>query len=173
MTMRQDLRDAIRTMRRSPGFTLLAVGMLGLAIGVNATAFGLINALVFRPLPGVEARDRLVTIYPGRTTPDGVALAGNADYVDFAAYAAAPAGLDGLAAAGRTPLSVAAASTTAPIVGELVSDNYFDVLGAHPARGRFFTRGEARPGPGERARVDVGPRRHRPRAGGALGGRWP
>lgn len=146
MTMRQDLRDAIRTMRRSPGFTLLAVGMLGLAIGVNATAFGLINALVFRPLPGVEARDRLVTIYPGRTTPDGVALAGNADYVDFAAYAAAPAGLDGLAAAGRTPLSVAAASTTAPIVGELVSDNYFDVLGAHPARGRFFTRGEARPG---------------------------
>lgn len=146
MSMRQDLRDAVRTLRRSPGFTLLAVAMLGAGIGVNTAAFGLINALVYRPLPGVESRDRLVAIYPGRTTPDGMAIAGNADYVDFVAYRDAPAGLEGLAAAGRTPVAVSVGDESLPLAAELVSDNYFELLGTRPARGRFFARDEARPG---------------------------
>ena len=145
MTMRQDLRDGVRTLRRSPGFTALAVVMLGLGIGVNAAAFSLINALLYRPLPGVAARDHLVSIYPGRATPEGVEVVGNADYADFVAYGEV-AGLAGLAATGRTPVTVSAGEETLPLAGELVSANYFEVLGTRPSRGRFFARDEARPG---------------------------
>ena len=50
----QDLRYAVRILRRSPGFTLTAIGVLAFGIGLNVTAFGLVNTAMFRPLPRIE-----------------------------------------------------------------------------------------------------------------------
>ena len=62
--MIQDLRFAARTLRRSPGFTLTAALTLGLGIGVTSVMFGVIHAVLLRPLP-YPAQDRLM-LYPRR-----------------------------------------------------------------------------------------------------------
>ena len=133
-TVIQDVRFGLRVLRKSPGFTVVAVFTLALAIGANAVVFGVLNALILRPL-NVPQPESLYGIDRARDDPTQQSLQSYPDYLDLrdrnrsfdalAAYGIAEAGLD----TGENP--------SRAWVYE-VSGNYFDALEVHPYLGRFF-----------------------------------
>jgi predicted permease len=124
-----DIRFALRTLARSPGFAAVAVLSLALGIGANALVFGVVNALLLRPLP-VEHPERLVFIanesFNSQSFPN---------YRDLRDRNKTFAGLVGYRLA---PMEVESVSGATRIWGLLATGNYFDVLGVHPLMGRFF-----------------------------------
>jgi putative ABC transport system permease protein len=134
-TLAADLRLAGRTLRRTPLVAAVVVGTIAIGIGGVATIFSALNALVLRPLPATTDGAQLVGIE--RRTPDaseGVS-ASNA----FSRYLEANAhAFDGVAAWSRVSLSIARGGRGFTASGNIVSGNYFTVLGVRPALGRFF-----------------------------------
>ncbi|HYC32514.1 MAG TPA: ADOP family duplicated permease, partial [Gemmatimonadales bacterium] len=130
-----DLRLALRRLRLAPGFTALAVLMLGLGIGATTTVFTLLNTVFLRPPAAVRAPDQLVAIY---TSDYSGPRFGNTSFPDLEAFRAGTAGT--LETAGYTiaPLSVSTGAERFRTAGELVTRNYFSVLGVAPALGRLF-----------------------------------
>ena len=129
-TLLQDARFSIRLLRKSPGFTLVAVATLALAIGANAVVFGLMNGLILRPLNVPQAETLFGTVYGDgsgfQSYPNYLDLRDrNHSFEDLAAFNFAFAGVD----KGNDP-SLA--------TGYAVSGNYFDVLRVKPYLGRFF-----------------------------------
>jgi len=127
----QDLRFAFRMLRKSPGFTAVAVVTLAVAIGANAVVFGVLNALILRPL-NVPHAQSLYGIERGsdkavnQSYPDYLDLRDrNRSFEDLAAYNVASVGLD----TGNNP-------TGAWLLE--VTGNYFDALGVQPYLGRFI-----------------------------------
>ena len=129
----QDLRLAFRMLRKSPGFTVVAVVTLALAIGANALVFGALNALLLRPL-NVPQADSLYGIEHGgngyQSYPNYLDERDrNRSFADLAAYNITDAGL----ATDKDPSHVWVYEA---------SGNYFDVLGIQPYLGRFFHRSD-------------------------------
>ncbi|HTU46535.1 MAG TPA: ABC transporter permease [Bryobacteraceae bacterium] len=130
-TLVSDVRFGLRVLRKSPGFTIVAVLTLALAICANAVVFGVLNAVILRPLNvphpeslyGIErGRDK----YVSQSYPDYLDLRDrNRSFDGLAAYNLAYVGLD----TGNNPL---------PAWVEEVTGNYFDALGVQPYLGRFF-----------------------------------
>ena len=140
-TLGQDLRFAVRTLRKSPGFTGVAVLTLALGIGANTSVFTLIYALAIRPLP-VKDASSLVSIYHhfrGNPHARGVQdLPYYISYPEYANYRDGRRSFSGLAAYAETTLSLGGADPQS-LPGLLVSCNYFDVLGVHFTDGRGFS----------------------------------
>ena len=136
-TLLQDLKYALRRMRRAPGFTAVAIATLALGIGANAAVFRAVDAALFRPLPFPEA-DRLVRFF---STRNGVRFAG-VSRLDLRDVAASARSFEGIAACDRWRKNVAGlGGSVAPeetVVG-LVPENYFDLLRIRPLLGRPFT----------------------------------
>jgi predicted permease len=122
----QDLRYAFRALRRSPGFTAVAVFSLALGIGANTAVFGVLEALVLRPLP-VRAPEELVFVEP--TTHSFPA------YRDLRDRNVT---LSGLIAYRVSPVGLGTGDATSRGWAYLATGNYFDVLGVKPLAGRFF-----------------------------------
>ena len=146
----QDLRFALRTLRKSPAFTAAAILTLALGIGVNTSIFSLLYSLVLRPLP-VKNPASIVSIYQqfhghySRGVYGAGSLLSYPEYVNFRDSAHA---FSGLAAFADDQLSLGGATGEA-IPALLASCNYFDVLGAEIALGRDFSPGDCRaPGAG-------------------------
>ncbi len=127
----QDLRYALRTLRRRPGFTATAILSLALGIGANTAIFSFIHAILLRPVP-VPEPERLVSIYH-RSTQGGLS---SSSYPDYAFYREHNDVFTGMVAFLRVPMLVG--DSEEKISAELVSGDYFPVLGLKPAAGRWF-----------------------------------
>lgn len=139
----QDLRFGARALRRSPGFTAVALLSMALAIGVNTAVFSLINAIVLRPLP-VKNPGELVALYAMNSKNSGYSTTSYPDYVDYRQRNEA---FSDLAAFSDVPLSLSLDTQSERVDGEIVSGNYFSVLGIEPVAGRtFLPEEDAQPG---------------------------
>ena len=141
----QDLRYAIRALRRSPIFAMTAVLSLGVGIAGNAIVFGLADAYLFRYQPGLADPQRLVEVARVRASGGAVAVEdGGFDtfsYPNYLDYRARQTVFDGLAAyhvGGLARFGLGTGDDAVPVPGADVSANYFDVLGVPMARGRAF-----------------------------------
>ena len=132
----QDLRFGVRMLLKSPTFTAVAVLTLALGIGANTAVFTFLDALLLRPLAGVTQPDQLVQI--GRQYPDKTYLS-DSTYPDYLDYRAQNTVLSGLAAMAPRGFHLSTGSETERVEGELVSGNYFDVLGVPAAFGRLIS----------------------------------
>ncbi|HVR08922.1 MAG TPA: ABC transporter permease [Thermoanaerobaculia bacterium] len=137
-----DLRFATRALLRRPAFTLIVVLSLGLGVGANSTIFSLVNALLFRPLPVADS-GRLVKIYnrDAKASSGGVAAFSHLNsYLNWRDYREQARSFTGILGYDWAGMSVAIRGGEANlVVGQLVSENYFDLLGVRAARGRTFT----------------------------------
>src|SRR5438067_5439994 len=137
--MIQDIRYGFRMLRRSPGFSVLAILCLTLGIGANAAVFSWIEGILLRPFPLVADQDRLLAV---AGTSRGAAGTNDMSWPDFQDLARNCTLIESFIAEKitGTTLSIGDRAERAP--GSMVSANYFDAIGVHPALGRGFERGE-------------------------------
>jgi predicted permease len=133
--LRQDLRYALRRLGRAPGFTLIALLTLSLGIGANTAIFSLINAALFRPVPLAPRPDRLVAIFTSDFSSSQYSASSWPDYEDFRRETGI---FSNVAALTTTPFNLARGNQLERVQAELVSADYFPMLGLTPARGRLL-----------------------------------
>jgi len=137
-TVIQDLRYGARMSLRSPGFTLVAVFTLAIGIAANTTVFSWLDMMLLRPVPGASKGSQLVSFES--VAADGGPLA--TSYADYRDYRDQLTLVSGLTAIVPATLSIGVDDQADRAWGELVSGNYFDVLGVRPALGRLFSKEE-------------------------------
>ena len=130
-----DLRYALRTLRRSPGFTTVAVLTLAIGIGANTAIFSILSALFYRPLP-FAAPERLASIVKHFGSSDAGQI-----YIDppsFFDWTADTNVFQGAALIAHRSANLSTAEHPEHAEGNEVSVGTFDLLGIHPALGRPF-----------------------------------
>jgi len=137
----QDLRFGLRLLRKSPGFSAVAILILGLGIGANTTIFSLVNAVLLQALPFPNA-SQIVLIF-GRTdkvpqTP--------MSYPDFEDFRKQSQSFDGISAWAGQSINLTGQEKPERVRGAFVSANFFSLLGVLPTQGRLFAVGEDEPG---------------------------
>jgi predicted permease len=130
----QDLQHALRMIRRNPGFAAVTIFTLALGIATSSTVFGWVDAILLHPLPGGEQPDRLVAL---ETLAPGGAFVTNSypDYIDFRDRLKL---VSGIAVTHPAAFSVGQEEHAERVWGELVSGNFFSVLGTKAELGRTF-----------------------------------
>src|SRR6266542_12233 len=131
----QDLRYGARMLIKNPGFTLIAVMTLALGIGANTAVFSFINPLLFKPLRGVAESERLAQV---SQTHDGRGFS-EFSYPDYLDYRDHNTVMSGLAVRAGGAFNLNDGREAERVEGEMVSGNYFDVLGVKSERGRLLT----------------------------------
>ena len=129
-----DLRFAWRMLAGRPFFSLVAVLMLGLGIGANATIFSWVETVILRPVPGVDV-SRLVALH-GTTSARNDLSFSYPNFVDLRAMR--PDGIDDLIAFRGVAMNLRADGEPRRIWGQMVTPNFFDLLAIRPALGRGF-----------------------------------
>jgi len=136
----QDLRYAVRTLVERPGFTVVAVLTIALGVGGTTAMFGVVDAVLLRPLPYAEP-DRLVMLWT--RTPGGPQAA--ASWPEFVDWREQSHSFADMAVWRGQSVSLTGGAEPERVVGAFVSDRFFPLLGARPALGRTFTAEETDP----------------------------
>jgi putative ABC transport system permease protein len=136
----QDVRFAMRTLRRSPGFTATAVLTLGLGIGMTTAMFSVVDAVLLRPLPLPQA-ERVVSLTPRIA---GVERRGSPGLL--AAWSEGSRSLASVAATAPRHATILAGNAAERIAGVAVTATYFDVVAVRPVLGRTLGRADDVPG---------------------------
>src|SRR5215472_4454643 len=126
----QDIRFALRMLRKSPGFTVVAILTLALGIGANTGVFSVVNTLILRPLP-VERPSELAFLQNARYGP-------SQSFPNYRDLRDRNQTFSGLVGYRMAPMELETERGAERIWGYLATGNYFDVLGVKPALGRFF-----------------------------------
>lgn len=127
--LRGDIKFALRTLRRSPGFTLTAVLSMALGVGANTVVFSTVNSLLLRPIPADQPQQ---LYFVNRSAENNQSYPAYLDIRDRAQT------ISGALMYRITQVAIGDERAAEPYLGCLVSGNYFDVLGLKPAVGRFF-----------------------------------
>jgi predicted permease len=130
----RDLRYGLRTLRKSPGFTSVAVLTLALGIGANTAIFSVVNSFALRPLP-VRDASRLVVV--AQQTPDSGFL-GSLSYLDLLDYRANSDAFSEMAGFSIDFAGLSTGATASRIAVGYVTGNYFSMLGVQPAMGHLI-----------------------------------
>ena len=125
----------MRTLRRNPGFTAVAVITLALGIGANTTIFSLADALLLRPFPVAEPGSLVSFLRQKVDEPNYYSSFSTPEYQDFGEQSKS---FSGLAVYCPVTVSMTLNGEALRIDGEIASGNYFSVLGVKPALGRTF-----------------------------------
>ena len=137
-SLAQDTRYAVRSLARSPGFTLVATITLALGIGANTAIFSLLNAVLLQPLPYSDA-DRLVFVWSSSSAFPRAALTPGR-LIDFRGGLTS---LSGLAGISHLSFNLTDGIQAERVAGASVSSNFFDVLGVRALLGDPFHSGRA------------------------------
>ena len=133
----QDVRFGLRTLRRSPGFTLLTILCLTLGIGANAAVFSWVEGILIRPYPLVSHQERLVAL--AGTVGDGRDETSWPDLLDVQRSCTL---CEALFVSNITGATLSIGERAQTLTGSIVSANYFDAIAVHPILGRGFGPGE-------------------------------
>jgi putative ABC transport system permease protein len=134
----QDLKYGGRLLLQHRAFTVVAVLSLALGVGANTTIFSVANAVMFRPLP-VEDVESLVSVFTSYIGGDRYSITSYPDYEDLRDRNEV---FSELAAQNFMPMGLRSSGGTEVVMGQLVSWNYFSVLGVEPVLGRAFLQEE-------------------------------
>jgi len=134
----QDLRFGLRMLRRTPGFSILAILCLTLGIGANTAVFSWVEGILFRPYPAVTHQERLLAL---AGTARGEAATG-LSWPDFADLQRNCTLLDSFFVSKIMGTTLSIGDRAERTIGSIVSANYFDAIGVHPILGRGFEPGE-------------------------------
>ncbi len=140
-TLVHDLRYGIRTLRKSPGFTIVAILTLALGIGANTAIFSFVDGVLLKPLP-YERPDELVFIWekPPGSLRNGISAM---NYLDWRTKSGS---FESMAAMSGGSVTLSGVNEPQELRGSRVSASYFDILRSRPAMGRTFRPDEDQPG---------------------------
>ena len=148
--MIQDFRFAFRQLRKSPGFTAAATTVLALGIGVNTAIFSLVNAMLFQP-PAYERPSEIVQVFSqDKKDPKNFRAF---SYPTFSDIRDQNTVFSGVMAHDTAVVGVGEKGNTRRVMADIVSSNYFSVLGVPPVLGRAFLPDEETPGRGQRVAI--------------------
>ncbi len=133
-TLWQDVKYGLRMLAKNRSVTLVAVLTLALGIGANTAIFSIANAILFRPLP-VTAPGELAGVFTSDFSGPPYGTSSYPDFVDFCQKTTA---FSGMIAYMLQPMSLSTGGASARVYGEIVSGNYFEMLGVKMAYGRGF-----------------------------------
>jgi putative ABC transport system permease protein len=144
-TFLQDIRFGLRTLRKAPGFTIIAVLTLALGIGANTAIFSIVNAVLLKPLPFPQP-DRLLFLDSNYSNLKDVSRPFAISYPDFLDWRATAKSFSGMAAYHGDSFTLTNLPQPLHVNGVTVTGGFFTIVGQQPFLGRDFSREEEKPG---------------------------